>query len=352
MAAGAPNLRGWTLAGVDEAGLGPMLGPLCIGYAAVGETGAGAAAGSDTADAAHGLALLDTDLWKALAPLVTPDPSAGSRSRASPLVVCDSKKLHSASRGIAPLERNVLPFIGAVRGGIPATLAKYIGVGSAIPAAAWNKHPWYASGDVELPMAALADKVRIQSSQVAHGFAAAGLHLHDAGCLPVLESEFNRLVEAHGNKSDVDASAAASVMLKLWRKHPRLALVCDALGARQFYAETLRVLLAAPDVQVVSESPERSDYICRREFSGVQHTLCISFRTGGDASSMLVSLASMCAKYARELCMELFNRHWCALQPGLKPTKGYVQDARRWLADTAPLRKKLQTPDALLIRSR
>jgi hypothetical protein len=42
----------------------------------------------------------------------------------------------------------------------------------------------------------------------------------------------------------------------------------------------------------------------------------------------------MAAKFVRELAMIRFNAYWGDRIPELKPTAGYVQDARRWLSDT------------------
>ena len=60
----------------------------------------------------------------------------------------------------------------------------------------------------------------------------------------------------------------------------------------------------------------------------------------------------MTAKYVRELHMVLFNRWWRQHDPELKRTAGYVQDARRFLADTKSLRRQLGIEDRLLIRRR
>ena len=38
-------------------------------------------------------------------------------------------------------------------------------------------------------------------------------------------------------------------------------------------------------------------------------------------------------KLVRELAMARFNRYWAGRVPELRPTAGYVQDARRWLGD-------------------
>jgi ribonuclease HII len=57
----------------------------------------------------------------------------------------------------------------------------------------------------------------------------------------------------------------------------------------------------------------------------------VAFLVGGEGASPLTALASCIAKYARELHMVLFNRHWCAAVAELAPTAGYPEDARRWL---------------------
>jgi hypothetical protein len=60
----------------------------------------------------------------------------------------------------------------------------------------------------------------------------------------------------------------------------------------------------------------------------------------------------MVSKYVRELFLRRFNRYWQAQQPGLRPTAGYVQDARRFLRDTRDTRRRLGTRDEVLIRMR
>ena len=71
----------------------------------------------------------------------------------------------------------------------------------------------------------------------------------------------------------------------------------------------------------VQEGRERSVY-------RVNKTELI-FRTKAE-QHLPVALASMVAKYVREVSMELFNQYWCEHVPGLKPTKGYPVDANRF----------------------
>jgi hypothetical protein len=78
----------------------------------------------------------------------------------------------------------------------------------------------------------------------------------------------------------------------------------------------------------------------------------VEFREQAERACLPVALASMTAKLVRELMMERFNAFFHAHQPEVKPTAGYVQDARRFLAETAELRGRLGIRDADVIRQR
>ena len=77
----------------------------------------------------------------------------------------------------------------------------------------------------------------------------------------------------------------------------------------------------------------------------------IRFRTKGEAE-LPVALASMTAKYHRELAMRAFNDYWCRQVPGLKPTAGYPQDAGCFKAQIAKRQAELQIEDTDLWRER
>jgi hypothetical protein len=78
------------LAGVDEAGLGPILGPLVVGWTALAPPAAG------------------LDPWKALSAVVSRKPGADRRR----LVVADSKQVFDRSpRGARRLELGALAFL-------------------------------------------------------------------------------------------------------------------------------------------------------------------------------------------------------------------------------------------------
>ena len=78
----------------------------------------------------------------------------------------------------------------------------------------------------------------------------------------------------------------------------------------------------------------------------------VSFRPRADGESVAVALASMTAKYLREVSMRQFNRHWQTHLPGLKSTAGYPVDGARFYAEIAPLLAGLNLPEDAVRRSR
>jgi len=335
------------IAGVDEAGLGPMLGPLCVGAALMSVPVSilrTLSSGSDVSpvDAAF------CDLWKALTPHVSREP----RPKSLAIPVCDSKLLHSPSKGIKPLEDSVLPLLGLVHpellnGFNWSDFWKHVAFA---PERVRVAHPWYAEADVAFPLESSADRIRLRSALARKAFAATGIRLHSLSALAVVESEFNRMVDEHANKSDVDLAAFAHNILSIWKRCPSVIVACDRLGGRQFYADSLAAHLKPDRLTIVEETETQASYVLDRAFGGRMHSMLISFSVRGDQKCFPVALASMVAKYTREVCMEAFNRFWCGQQPGLKPTKGYVTDARRWLQDTRALREAMDLPEDMLIR--
>jgi hypothetical protein len=64
------------------------------------------------------------------------------------------------------------------------------------------------------------------------------------------------------------------------------------------------------------------------------------------------ALASMTAKYLRELSMRAFNEFWCSRIPDLRPTAGYPKDAHRFRKAIAATQKELKIDDRTLWRNR
>jgi hypothetical protein len=64
------------------------------------------------------------------------------------------------------------------------------------------------------------------------------------------------------------------------------------------------------------------------------------------------ALASMAAKYVRELAMCAWNDYWQRQIPGLRPTAGYPVDARRFADEIRVTQQNLGIADNLIWRTR
>ena len=168
---------------------------------------------------------------------------------------------------------------------------------------------------------------------------------------PVCEQEFNAACARDGSKGTVlfrETMRVVNAALETLPAGAEVDIVCDKHGGRSRYAELLIAELGPRQIVTVRESRAESSY--RIEAAG--RRLRVRFLAKADAGDSPVALASMAAKYVRELFMESFNAYFARRQPGLRPTAGYTVDGRRFLADVAPLLEDLQIDADSLIRSR
>jgi hypothetical protein len=106
------------------------------------------------------------------------------------------------------------------------------------------------------------------------------------------------------------------------------------------YASLLAAAFDDCAVRIVSETRQVSTYfVVEARAIESEAPLCeprrmlVTFSERAESGSFAVALSSCFAKYARERCMDAFNAYFGDLQPGLRPTAGYLNDARRWLSD-------------------
>jgi len=328
------------LVGIDEAGYGPHLGPLVVAGAAVEFDGASVPA---------------PDLWGAMSRWVR-QRAAGAGQR---VVVCDSKKAFISgdrARGIATLERAALGFLAAadVR---PRTLAEFLEQTRADPAAAEPPPPppWHRPERLALPLRAAPQAVESAADLLAQGFAAAGGRAAHLWVSAVPAAHLNRMMDGAGrNKAQALFMVAAEVLSAARGFRPRdpIFVTMDQHGGRKHYADLLAGAFPMHQVRTVEESADGSRYVLDGGAGGPGAPMHLTVCEKCESWSLPTALASMAAKYVRELCMEQFNAFFGSLVPGLRPTAGYGRDATRFLEETAAARAAAEMPLEVVLRLR
>ncbi|MCA9235528.1 MAG: hypothetical protein KDA44_08645 [Planctomycetales bacterium] len=348
-------------------------------------------------------------------PAASPAGSNAEESRASPvsqrgerLAIADSKRLYKPGGGWRLLERGVLAARALLaengdRLSASSDHAELIASLGADPHGARGALPWQHGDPVALPRDAAADDVLAAAKLLDAACASAGVQLLAIRARLVDPAEFNELVDRHGTKG----AALSHVTLSLVRQmvdnatgtadaatanlapppsqggarggsandatiarrltvgeslprplparqgghevncHDTVHITCDKHGGRNRYAGLLQHHFPDSWIDVLAEGRSASRYAWQH--AGAACEAC--FRVGGEAV-LPTALASMTAKYLRELAMHEFNAFWTARVPGTKPTAGYPVDARRFKAQIAAAQSDLGIDDRVIWRNR
>jgi hypothetical protein len=296
--------------GTDEAGYGPNLGPLVVAATA----------------------------WRVAAPADEVERAVATALDAIGPLWADSKTIYRGGAGFAALETGALVGAAAVAGAVPhdwpalaATLGPALGtpLGGPVENGAAAAPGVAGLEALALPQEADGSATAARADEVRQRLAAHGVALVAVRCRLVQPAEFNRLLDEGLNKADILSRITLSLAAGLVTDGDAVRIWCDRHGGRKRYAGVVSAQFDGALVQPVEETAARSAYLlsgrdCRIEF-------CV-----GGESRAPVALASMTAKYVRELAMRVFNDHWCGLLPGLAPTAGYPVDAARWRTAAAP----------------
>ena len=317
------------LVGIDEAGYGPLLGPLVVSSVAMSLPEE----------------LAGISLWQLLSGGLT-NRAASAKGR---LVIADSKKVyHAGTRNVKELERSTLAAVRLATQTLPETFEHLLRTVSLEPDPHLT-HRWYCHRPLTLPCRVALDGLRLSAGLVTRELAEVGAKIVAVRAVPLVEKRYNFLVHQTKNKSEVlfgqTARLIASALETVGEKQIRIAV--DKQGGKDHYTRDLLKMFPDARLSVIKEAEDESEY--QLGLSDGRH-LRLTFSKKGEQKHLLVAWASLVGKYLRELFMAQFNAFWAGHDPNLHPTAGYWEDGRQFMRDVAPILTRLNIPSADLIR--
>ncbi len=324
-------------AGFDEAGYGSLLGPMTVGFSAwiVPEEGA--------IDA-------PPNLWRSLSNAVCKKPG----DRRGRLAIADSKQLKGRGgvdlHEAAMLERGVLASLEcAGRLDLAGPLTDRC-VMEALEAGPLPTHaPW--TGDaLDAPIGCDRTDAHLAARSLSRALSAHGSRLLAIGACAIEVDDLNRQFARGVSKPSIPFSISLERARELAHASGEQIgwLAFDRQSGRMRYRDDLQHAFPGSRIAILSETEQESRY---RIVMGAG-TFSVSFTVGAESTHLPIALASMAAKYLRELRMERFNRYFRRLAPELAPTAGYVEDGRRFLEQAAPMMAAAGIEPTCLVRSK
>jgi hypothetical protein len=379
------------LIGMDEAGYGPHFGPLVIAatawevpdertgfrvqdsndrvFAAVnGRNGTGAAvlaarpepasrrahraAGSRLAGVATDAGCID--LYRLLRNVVA--KSINERR----IAIADSKALFHPGLGLRQLERGIHAVLYSVEQRL-CCWSDMVHYCRADPDGYHRQVCWPDGFDCSLPVDAAAPELTRLAARFARACEASQVRPLFIRARLVFPARFNELVDCYGTKG----GALSHVTVGLLREvvddisppaeagSPKAEFispvfaVCDKHGGRNYYTALLQHHFSEHWIEPVFESHAESRY----EWGPAEARVRVTFRMNGERF-LPTALASMTAKYLRELAMRAFNEFWAVQVSDLRPTAGYPTDSYRFRKAIAAKQRELCIEDCVLWRKR
>jgi ribonuclease HII len=292
--------------GIDENGLGPLLGPLAVTAAAF------EAHGYDRSRfwAAPGDGVVAADSKEIFS------PSHLDRAEAATLAWLEAFGI-AALTDAALEERLSLPFERPCPAPVPGPCR----AGPA-PLPAWSRTTTQAG--------------------IAGRMASAGVRPADARAFVLCPGAFNRALEDRSmNKLELDFSLMLRLAAHFASAWPgEILFLCGKVGGTRRYGPWLDRAPLGPWL-AQGEAPELSTYRSGR--------LTLSFVRDGDGMHLPVAVASMIGKYLRELAMTRLNRDLGS--QGVRRASGYRDRVTAAFVDSSSQRRReLALPDSCFLR--
>jgi len=297
------------LVGIDEAGFGPILGPLVVSSSA--------------------FRVPDNLIWANHWEILRTSVSEKRTALKGRLLIVDSKKAFTRTIGIKHLRRTVLATLKHL-GSEPKNLTELVSALCPDCLEHIAEYPWYEkAGDYQLG----GDNADIDIAVSMLRADLANQHIELLGlksrCLEV--AHYNRMVTAVDNKAKVLFTAVAELMQSAITEFADedLDIVIDRQGGRSHYQRQLQLMFGESQLRIIHEDQDRSSY----EMKTNNRKIRVHFVVGADGKFLPVSLASMACKYLREVLVENINNYFISFNPAIKPTAGYWQDGLRFIED-------------------
>jgi len=311
-------------AGIDEAGFGPVLGPLVVSSVVFSVPDE----------------VLKSDMWEILARAV-----GRKKSRLSGRVlITDSKKAYSRSAG------------NDKKAALPSTAGELLDV----LCPGWTErlleYPWYQTIE-NYPLGSENGDIQIAAGVLKKTLAANNIRLIGIStqCLDV--AYYNRMCSAVKNKSLVLFTAVSKLIKDVFdgaydvddpQGSADIQIIIDRQGGRTHYRNLLGRMFPEMEMRILTETESLSSY----ELTGNGRCMRLHFAVKADERFLPVALGSMASKFVREILIEQINRYFLRHTPDIKPTAGYFKDGRRFIKDLESNPASPGYDSSKLIRSR